>query len=64
MWPTAVFVEEARAGQRGADDLKAARDYARMLFAGADEGAPDKQGRIAHPADAARVRRAQQATWS
>ena len=36
---------------------KAARDYIRMLFAGASDETPDKQGRITHPADAARLRR-------
>ena len=33
--------------------VRGARDYARVLFAGADEGTPDKQGRIGIPRSAA-----------
>ena len=50
VWPTDVFMEEARRAQSTPMTVKGARDYARILFAGADEGTPDKQGRISIPA--------------
>src|ERR1700754_2885316 len=43
---TDVFMEEARRAQGTPLTVRGARDYARILFAGADEGALDKQGRI------------------
>lgn len=46
VWPTDVFMEEARRAQATPMTVRGARDYARVLFAGADEGALDKQGRI------------------
>src|SRR6476469_918018 len=49
VWPTDVFMEEARRAQSTPMTVKGARDYARILFAGADEGTPDKQGRISIP---------------
>ncbi len=50
VWPSDVFAEEAaRAASRPMTN-KAARRYARVLFAGGDEGKPDKQGRIGIPA--------------
>ena len=64
VWPTADFMELTRRAQEAPVTVKGARDYARFLFAGADEESPDKQGRISHPADAARVRRARAATSS
>jgi MraZ protein len=50
VWPSDVFAEEAdRAAARPMTN-RAARRYARVLFAGGDEGTPDKQGRIGIPA--------------
>jgi transcriptional regulator MraZ len=46
VWPTDVFMEEARRAQATPMTVRGARDYARILFAGADEGSLDKQGRI------------------
>ena len=46
VWPTDVFMEEARRAQSTPMTVRGARDYARILFAGADEGSLDKQGRI------------------
>jgi MraZ protein len=46
VWPTDVFMEEARRAQSTPLTVRGARDYARILFAGADEGSLDKQGRI------------------
>ncbi len=46
VWPTDVFMEEARRAQATPMTVRGARDYARILFAGADEGTPDKQGRV------------------
>ena len=50
VWPTDVFMEEARRAQATPMTVRGARDYARILFAGADEGSLDKQGRIGIPA--------------
>ena len=50
VWPTDVFMEEARRAQATPMTVRGARDYARVLFAGADEGSLDKQGRIGIPA--------------
>lgn len=49
VWPQAVFLEEAARAQAKPMTSKRARDYARVLFAGAEEGVPDKQGRIGIP---------------
>ena len=46
VWPAADFMAEAdRAKARGMTS-RMGRDYARMLFASAEQGTPDKQGRI------------------
>ncbi|WP_372733306.1 division/cell wall cluster transcriptional repressor MraZ [Nocardioides sp.] len=46
VWPADVFMAEAaRAESRGMTS-RMGRDYARMLFARAEQGTPDKQGRI------------------
>jgi MraZ protein len=46
VWPAADFyAEAARAKARGMTS-RTGRDYARMLFASAEESVPDKQGRI------------------
>jgi len=50
VWPTDVFMAEAQRAQATPMTVRGARDYARILFAGADEGALDKQGRIGIPA--------------
>jgi MraZ protein len=50
VWPTDVFMEEANRARATPMTVKSAREYARVLFAGADEGALDKQGRIGIPA--------------
>jgi MraZ protein len=51
VWPTDVFMAEARRAQATPMTNRGARDYARVLFAGADEGSLDKQGRIGIPAN-------------
>ncbi len=51
VWPTDVFMEEANRARATPMTVKSAREYARVLFAGADEGALDKQGRIGIPAN-------------
>jgi MraZ protein len=50
VWPADVFMEEARRAQSTPMTSRGARDYARVLFAGAEEATPDKQGRIGVPA--------------
>jgi MraZ protein len=50
VWPSDVFMEEARRARATPMTVKSAREYARVLFAGADEGQLDKQGRISIPA--------------
>ena len=50
VWPTDVFMHEADRARSKPMTSRGARDYARVLFAGADEGTPDKQGRISIPA--------------
>lgn len=50
VWPQDVFMREADRAQATPMTSRGARDYARVLFAGADEGTPDKQGRISIPA--------------
>ncbi|MCW2767200.1 MAG: MraZ protein [Nocardioides sp.] len=49
VWPADVFLQEAARAQATPMTSRGARDYARVLFAGADEGTPDKQGRISIP---------------
>lgn len=49
VWPADVFMQEAARAQTKPMTSRDARDYARILFAGADEGTPDKQGRISIP---------------
>ncbi len=46
VWPRDVFMEEAARAQSTPMTSRGARDYARVLFASAEEGVPDKQGRI------------------
>ncbi|MEJ7833958.1 MAG: division/cell wall cluster transcriptional repressor MraZ [Nocardioides sp.] len=50
VWPADVFAEEAERAASRPMTNKAARLYNRVLFAGGDEGSPDKQGRIGIPA--------------
>ncbi|MBM7515334.1 MraZ protein [Nocardioides nitrophenolicus] len=50
VWPTDVFAEEAERQAARPMTNRAARRYARVLFAGGDESTPDKQGRIGIPA--------------
>lgn len=50
VWPQDVFMEEARRAQATPMTSRGARDYARMLFSGAEEAVPDKQGRVGIPA--------------
>ena len=44
VWPEATFMAEARRAQETPMTNKDARDYRRVLFAGAEQGTPDKQG--------------------
>jgi MraZ protein len=46
VWPEDVFMQEAQRAQQTPLTQRGARDYARVLFAGAEQGKPDKQGRI------------------
>lgn len=46
VWPEPVFMAEAERAQARGMTSRMGRDYARMLFASAEQGAPDKQGRI------------------
>ncbi len=46
VWPEATFMAEAKRAQETPMTNKDARDYRRVLFAGAEQGTPDKQGRI------------------
>ncbi|MEV7428824.1 MULTISPECIES: division/cell wall cluster transcriptional repressor MraZ [unclassified Nocardioides] len=50
VWPTDVFMQEAQRARATPMTNRSAREYARVLFAGADEGQLDKQGRISIPA--------------
>ncbi|GGO69690.1 division/cell wall cluster transcriptional repressor MraZ [Nocardioides deserti] len=51
VWPSDVFMQEAQRARAAPMTNKSAREYARVLFAGADEGSLDKQGRISIPAN-------------
>ncbi|MCL2543541.1 MAG: division/cell wall cluster transcriptional repressor MraZ [Nocardioidaceae bacterium] len=51
VWPTDVFAEEAERAAARPMTNRAARHYARVLFAGGEETKPDKQGRIGVPAN-------------
>ncbi|WP_300676728.1 division/cell wall cluster transcriptional repressor MraZ [Nocardioides sp.] len=46
VWPEDVFMAEAQRAQQTPMTNRGARDYARVLFGGAEQGTPDKQGRI------------------
>ena len=59
VWPMADFVELTRRAQEAPVTVKGARDYARILFAGAVGGDARQAGPDHDPADAARVRLAQ-----
>lgn len=50
VWPEDVFLQEAARAQQTPMTNRGARDYARVLFGGAESGKPDKQGRIGIPA--------------
>ncbi len=50
VWPPEVFDREADRASEKPLTSKAARSYARMLFAGGEEMTPDKSGRIGIPA--------------
>lgn len=49
VWPEDVFLQEANRAQQTPMTNRGARDYARVLFGGAESGTPDKQGRIGIP---------------
>lgn len=49
VWPADVFMQEAQRAQATPMTSRDARDYARVLFAGAETGTADKQGRIGIP---------------
>ena len=49
VWPADVFADEAERAAARPMTNRAARHYARILFAGGDESTPDKQGRISIP---------------
>ena len=49
VWPETTFMTEAKRAQETPMTNKDARDYRRVLFAGAEQGTPDKQGRIGIP---------------
>jgi len=49
VWPEDVFMQEAQRAQQTPMTQRGARDYARVLFAGAEQGTPDKQGRVSIP---------------
>ncbi len=51
VWPSDVFMQEAQRARATPMTNRSAREYARVLFAGADEGQLDKQGRISIPAN-------------
>ena len=49
VWPTAEFARLTDAMREAPVTSKAARDYQRVLFAGASDERPDKQGRVTIP---------------
>lgn len=49
VWPMAEFAAEAEKIRKAPSTNKVARDYQRMLFAGASDEQPDRQGRITIP---------------
>ena len=49
VWPSDVFAAEAERAAARPMTNRAARSYARVLFAGGEETTPDKQGRISIP---------------
>ena len=49
VWPTSEFARMTEQLRQAPVTNKAARDYLRMLFAGASDEKPDKQGRITIP---------------
>ena len=51
VWPSDVFAAEAERAAARPMTNRAARSYARVLFAGGEETTPDKQGRIGVPAN-------------
>jgi MraZ protein len=49
VWPTRAFEQLAGQAQEAPVTDKAVRDYTRLLFAGASDDQPDKQGRLTIP---------------
>lgn len=49
VWPVAEFSAEAERIRKAPTTNRATRDYQRMLFAGASDEQPDRQGRITIP---------------
>lgn len=49
VWPIAEFAQLTERMRQAPVTNKAARDYQRMLFAGASDETPDKQGRVTIP---------------
>ena len=49
VWPAAEFARLTEQMRQAPVTNKAARDYLRMLFAGASDEKPDKQGRVTIP---------------
>jgi MraZ protein len=49
VWPRAEFVEFTERFRNAPLTNKAARDFLRMLFAGASDDEPDRQGRVTIP---------------
>ena len=49
VWPMGAFQELAGKAQEAPVTDKAVRDYTRLLFAGASDDQPDKQGRLSIP---------------
>jgi len=49
VWPTAEFAVITEAMRQAPVTSRAARDYQRVLFAGASDETPDKQGRVTIP---------------
>ena len=50
VWPVAEFATVTERMRAAPTSNKAVRDYSRMLFAGASDEQPDRQGRITIPA--------------